>query len=148
MIDKSNYNDYIKKKTPNSPIVKDCICAFVIGGLICMLGQAITDLLKYIGIGADNVKRLSPVILIFIGCLLTGLGLYDKLGKIAGGGTIIPITGFANSIASSAIEFKKEGWVMGLGTKMFTVAGPVIVYGTVASVVYGIIYWIFEMIKA
>lgn len=142
MIDKSNYNEYVKKKTPNSPILKNCIKAFVVGGIICMIGQGITDISLMLGAGADDVKTITPVVLIFLGAFLTAIGVYDKIGKHAGGGSIIPITGFANSIVSSAIEFKKEGYIMGVGAKLFTIAGPVIVFGTVASVVYGLIYWI------
>lgn len=145
-IDKSNYNEYVKKKTPPSPIFKNCILAFIVGGIICVIGQGMHDILVYLGIGADDVKTVVPIILVFLGAFFTGLGLYDKLGKYAGGGSIIPITGFANSIVSSAIEFKKEGYIMGLGAKMFTVAGPVIVFGVIASVVYGIIYWLCAII--
>ncbi len=142
MITKNIYNEYLKKKTPNSPTLKNCIRAFMVGGIICAVGQGITDILTYFGLGLSETKILTPIILIVIGGILTALGIYDKLGKYAGGGTIIPITGFSNSIISSAIEFRKEGFILGLGAKMFTIAGPVIVYGTVASVVYGIIYWI------
>ncbi|MBE6680556.1 MAG: stage V sporulation protein AC [Ruminococcaceae bacterium] len=142
MITKNIYNEYLKKKTPNSPTFKNCIRAFMVGGIICAVGQGITDILTYFGLGLSETKILTPIILIVIGGILTALGIYDKLGKYAGGGTIIPITGFSNSIISSAIEFRKEGFILGVGAKMFTIAGPVIVYGTVASVVYGLIYWI------
>ena len=142
MITKNVYNEYLKKKTPDSPILKNCIRAFIVGGIICVIGQGITDLSIYFGLGQTEARMLTPILLIFIGGLLTAVGVYDKLGKFAGGGTIIPITGFSNSIISAAIEFKKEGFILGVGAKMFTVAGPVIVYGTVASVIYGIIYWI------
>lgn len=147
-INKNNYNEYVKKKTPNSPIFKNCIFAFLIGGIICVIGQLIKNFCIYLGAGSDDVKSIVPIVLIFLGGLLTAVGIYDKIGRIAGGGSIIPITGFANSIVSSAMEFKKEGFIMGLGAKMFTVAGPVIVYGTVASVIYGVIYWIMTIIKA
>ena len=145
-INKSNYNDYVKKKTPDSPILKNCIKAFFVGGVICIIGQAITDLCIMLGAGLSDVKIITPSILIFLGSLLTGVGVYDKLGKHAGGGSIIPITGFANSIVSSAMEFKKEGFVMGVGAKMFTIAGPVIVYGVVASMIYGFIYWLINIV--
>ncbi len=145
-INKSNYNDYVKKKTPDSPILKNCIKAFFVGGVICIIGQAITDLCIMLGAGLSDVKIITPIILIFLGSLLTGVGVYDKLGKHAGGGSIIPITGFANSIVSSAMEFKKEGFVMGVGAKMFTIAGPVIVYGVVASMIYGFIYWLINIV--
>lgn len=141
-MEKSKYNELVKKKTPNSPIVKNCLFAFVVGGLICVVGQLIKNFMLSVGIGTDDVKIVVPVILIFFGGLLTAIGIYDKIGKFAGGGSIVPITGFANSIVSSAIEFKSEGFVLGMAAKMFTIAGPVIVYGTVASVIYGIIYWI------
>lgn len=141
-INKSNYNEYIKKKTPNSPTVKNCIFAFIIGGYICVLGQIFMNLSLYFGFGIKESKIITPVVLIFLGSFLTAIGVYDKIGKFAGGGSIVPITGFANSIVSSAMEFKKEGFIMGLGAKMFTVAGPVIVYGTVASVIYGVVYWV------
>lgn len=146
MINKSNYDSYVKEKTPNSPIIKNCIRAFIVGGAICMLGQGIKELMLYLGVGAEEVKTVTPIIIVFLGGLFTALGLYDKLGKFAGGGSIIPISGFANSIVSCAIEFKKEGFIMGIGAKMFTIAGPVIVYGTVASVIYGVIYWVMQML--
>ena len=145
-INKSNYNDYVKKKTPDSPILKNCIKAFFVGGVICIIGQAITDLCIMLGAGLSDVKIITPIILLFLGSLLTGVGVYDDLGKHAGGGSIIPITGFANSIVSSAMEFKKEGFVMGVGAKMFTIAGPVIVYGVVASMIYGFIYWLINIV--
>lgn len=145
-IDKSNYNEYVKKKTPNSPLLKDCIKAFIIGGLICIIGQGITDIAVMLGAGTSDVKKITPIVLAFLGSFLTGIGVYDKLGKHAGGGSIIPITGFANSIVSSAMEFKKEGYVMGVGAKMFTIAGPVIVYGVIASMVYGLIYWLVNIV--
>ena len=141
-INRTNYNNYIKSKTPNSPIIKNYFNAFWVGGVICCVGQLIRNILISLGLGLDNAKMLTPIILVFLGAFLTGIGVYDKIGKFAGAGSIIPITGFANSIVSSAVEFKKEGYILGVGAKMFTIAGPVIVYGTVASVVYGIIYWI------
>ena len=141
-IDKSNYKDYVENKTPKSPIIRDCVFAFLVGGFICVIGQFIKNLSIYLGAGLDDTKTIVPVVLIFIAGLLTAFGIYDKIGKFAGAGSIIPITGFANSIVSSAMEFKKEGWILGLGAKIFTIAGSVIVYGTVASVIYGLIYWI------
>ncbi len=135
------YNEYLKKMTPNSPILKDCICAFLVGGGICCVGQGIGDLLN-IWLHTEEVKLWVPICMVFLGALLTAIGVYDKLAKHAGGGTIIPITGFSNSITSAAMEFKQEGFILGLGAKIFQIAGPVIAYGTVASVVYGVIYWI------
>lgn len=135
------YNAYLKKKTPASPILKDCVFAFFVGGGICCIGQGISDLLS-IWFYRDEVRLWLPICMIFLGALFTAIGVYDKLAKHAGGGTIIPITGFANSIASAAIEFKHEGYVLGTGAKIFTIAGPVIAYGVSASVVYGLIYWV------
>ena len=140
-MNKQEYNRYLKTKTPDSPLLKDCLFAFLIGGGICCIGQGISDLLSSF-LHTDEVRLWLPICMVFLGALLTAIGIYDKLAKYAGGGTIIPITGFANSVASAAIEFKHEGFILGLGAKIFTIAGPVIAYGTVASVVYGVIYWI------
>lgn len=145
-INKDNYSEYVKSKTPNSPILKNVIKAFIIGGIICMIGQAITDLCLYWGISKEDVKTITPMVLIFLSAFFTGIGLYDKLGKHAGAGSLVPITGFANAVVSSAIEFKKEGFILGVGAKMFTIAGPVIVYGVITSVAYGIILFIVQLI--
>ncbi len=131
---------------PKSPCLKNCIWAFVVGGLICALGQGLIETYLYLEISQEISMALASVTLVFLSALFTGLGLYDKLATHAGAGTVVPITGFANSIASPAVEFKTEGLVLGLAVKMFTIAGPVLVYGTVASVVYGVIYWIIQMI--
>jgi len=144
-MDNKQYNAYLNRKTPNSPIVKNCIAAFSVGGGICCVGQGIGDLLK-IWLHAEEVKLWLPICMVFLGALFTAIGVYDKLGKFAGGGSIIPITGFSNSVTSAAMEFKQEGWVLGLGAKIFTIAGPVIAYGVSASVVYGLIYWICTML--
>ena len=135
------YNDYLKKRTPDSPILKNCFRAFWVGGGICCIGQGIGDLLS-LWLHKEAVTLWVPVILIFLGALFTALGVYDKLGQYAGGGSVIPITGFSNSITSAALEFKQEGFVLGVGANMFKIAGPVIVYGTIASVIYGVVYWI------
>lgn len=127
---------------PKSPCLKNCVWAFFIGGLICALGQGLIEIYLALQISQEISMALASVSLVFLSALFTGLGLYDKLATHAGAGTVVPITGFANSIASPAVEFKTEGLVLGLAVKMFTIAGPVLVYGTVASVVYGIIYWI------
>ena len=140
-MNKKEYKKLVEKKTPPSPLFKDCLRAFSVGGGICCIGQAIGQLLG-IWLAQKEVKLWLPICMVFLGSLVTALGLYDKLGKFAGAGSIIPITGFSNAVTSAAIEFKQEGFVMGLGAKMFTIAGPVIVYGVSASVVYGIIYWI------
>ena len=136
------YDRTIKKLSPNSPKLKDFIWAYCVGGFICVIGQLFTELYNYLDLSEKVVKMLVPITLIFIAALLTGLRLFDKIAKRAGAGTLVPITGFANAVVSPAIEFKTEGFVLGVGAKMFTIAGPVIVYGTVASVVYGVIYWI------
>lgn len=141
--DKKEYGELVKSVTPKSDIFKDCVKAFFSGGAICTVGQIIIDFYKSMGLNEADAALLNSVTLIFISVLLTGLGIYNKLGKFCGAGTIVPITGFANSVASPAIEYKKEGLVFGLGAKMFTVAGPVIVYGTVTSVVVGICYYFF-----
>lgn len=136
------YNEYVKKKSPNSSLVRDCVFAFLIGGIICEIGQFINILFTLAGAGKETASTLTSVSLIFVGALLTGLNVYDDIAKYGGAGTIVPITGFANSIVASAMEFKSEGYVMGLGAKMFTIAGPVIVFGTIASVACGLIYYI------
>lgn len=141
-----NKNDYSRLtdiKTKNSPIFKDCCFAFLIGGAICCVGQGLTDIFtKLAGLSADEASSLASVTLVFLSALFTGLGLYQKLARIAGAGTLVPITGFANAVVSPALEFKAEGSILGTGVKLFSIAGPVIVYGTAASVVYGIIYFI------
>lgn len=136
------YNKYVSKKSPKSRIVRDTLVAFVTGGLICTFAQVVYNIMLKYGISEEIVKKSIPVIMIFIGAFLTGINVYSKLGKFCGAGTIVPITGFANSIVSSAMEFKSEGLVTGLAVKMFSVAGPVIVYGTVVSVAIGIVYYI------
>ena len=141
-LSKKEYSDIVKNASPPSPILKNCIMAFIVGGVICVFGELLMKLYAYLGLGQQQVKMLVPVTLIFITALLTSLQIFDDIGKKAGAGTLVPITGFANAVASAAIEFKTEGFILGVGAKMFTIAGPVIVYGTVASVVYGIIYWI------
>ncbi|MBQ7106740.1 MAG: stage V sporulation protein AC [Clostridia bacterium] len=132
----------VQKASPPSPKLKNFFFAYLIGGFICMLGQSFKELYIYLELEPEIVKMLVPVTLIVIAALLTGLKVFDNIAKVAGAGTLVPITGFSNAIASPAIEFKSEGFILGVGAKMFTIAGPVIVYGTVASVVYGVIYWI------
>lgn len=136
------YIDYVNKKTPNSKILKNTVLAFIIGGLICCVGQAFSDFYRILfNLSAEDAKTAVPITMVFLGALFTGLNLYNKLARYAGAGTIVPITGFANSIVSPAMEFKREGMVLGLGSKMFTVAGPVLVYGITASVIVGLIYY-------
>ena len=137
------YSDMVKKLSPHSPVFKDCLMAFLVGGLICVFGQLLNEFYAtVVNLDEERVKIAVTVSLIFLSALLTALKLFNKIAKFAGAGTLVPITGFANSVVSPAIEFKAEGFVLGVGANMFKIAGPVIVYGTVASVVYGIIYWI------
>ena len=136
------YQELVKKMQPKSPILKDCFHAFWVGGLICAIGQAFIHLYTYLGLEKQDASAAASMTLVVIAALLTGLSVFDDIAKYAGAGTMVPITGFANSVAAPAVEFKTEGLVLGVGAKMFTIAGPVIVYGTVASVVYGLIYWI------
>ncbi|MBR5155678.1 MAG: stage V sporulation protein AC [Clostridia bacterium] len=142
---KQEYQDYANKKSPDSPILKDVVFAFLIGGAICTVGQAIGDIYKnFLGLDEESVKTAVPITMVFLGALLTGLDIYCKIAKYAGAGTLVPITGFANAIVSCAIEFKREGYVLGLAAKMFTIAGPVLVYGINSSIVLGIIYYLMQ----
>jgi stage V sporulation protein AC len=137
------YQNLVKERAPKSKILYDCFKAFWVGGTICLIGEIISFTLKNgFGLEKTAVSSWTCIILVFLGAFLTGIGIYDKIGKYAGAGSLVPITGFANGITSPAMEFKTEGWVLGLGANMFKIAGPVIVYGTVASVIYGFIYWI------
>ncbi len=136
------YGKLVKSMEPKSPIGKDCLKAFLVGGLICTLGQLCMNGYKALGLDKDGASTATCITLITLSALLTGLSLYDDIAKHAGAGTLVPITGFANSIAAPAVEFKTEGMVLGVGAKIFQIAGPVIVYGVSASVVYGVIYWI------
>lgn len=139
-----DYQDYVDKKSPNSPIVKNCFNAFWIGGLICTIGQLILDFCLYKGLSEETSGTLVSIFLIGISAFLTGLNVFNKIGKIAGAGSLIPITGFANSIVAPAMEYKSEGYVMGVGAKMFTVAGPVLVYGISTSIIVGFVYFLFN----
>jgi stage V sporulation protein AC len=138
------YNDYVGKKSPNSPILKNCFNAFWVGGLICSIGQIIFDFCTYKGLDVTSANTVVSIVLIAISAFLTSLNIFNKIGKFSGAGSLIPITGFANSIVSPAIEYKSEGYIMGVGGKMFTVAGPVLVYGISASVIVGIIATLFS----
>ncbi len=134
------YGEFVKQETPNSNICINCLKAFIIGGIICVIGQGLLNFYKGIGLNQDDAGMMVSVTLVFLGALLTGLGIYPKIAKHAGAGTIVPITGFANSIAAPALEAKTEGYVLGVGAKIFTIAGPVILFGALASVIAGIIY--------
>ena len=138
------YQEYVNKKSPNSPIWKNCLNSFWVGGLICSIGQIIMEICKYRGLDNEISATITSIILIFLSAFLTALNLFNKIGKFAGAGSLVPITGFANSIVSPAMEYKSEGYVMGVGAKMFTVAGPVLVYGISSSILVGIIYLIFN----
>jgi len=139
------YKKLVEQRTPNSRLVRDCLRAFWVGGLICCVGQAITifgtEVLK-LNMAAGSV--FTPSVLVFLGTTLTGLGIYDRIGEYAGAGSIVPITGFANSVAAPAMEFRREGLVLGLGAKLFQLAGPVITYGVTASIVIGLIYYVID----
>ena len=141
---KKDYQNYVDKKSPNSPIWKNCFNAFWVGGFICSIGQIIMDICKSRGLSQDISGTIVSIILIAISAFLTGLNIFNKIGKFAGAGSLIPITGFANSIVSPAMEYKSEGYVMGVGGKMFTVAGPVLVFGISASIIVGLVYMIFN----
>ena len=137
------YDKLVKEKSPKSPIFKDMCLAFIIGGLICSIGQYISVYIKSFGLNKEDTASLVSSVMIFLGAFLTGVGVYDRIAKYGKAGTLVPITGFANSIVSPAMEYKTEGYVLGVGTKMFIIAGPVLVYGITASVIYGIIFFAF-----
>ena len=141
---KQTYQEYVNQKSPNSPIWKNCFNAFWVSGLICTIGQIILNICKARGFDQSTSGTIVSIILIGISAFLTGLNIFNKIGKFAGAGSLIPITGFANSIVSPAMEYKSEGYVMGVGGKMFTVAGPVLVFGISASIIVGIVYLIFN----
>lgn len=141
---KQEYQKYVESKSPKSPILKNCFNAFWVGGLICTLGQIILNICEQRGFDTATSGTIVSILLIGISAFLTGLNLFNKIGKFAGAGSLIPITGFANSIVSPAMEYKSEGYVMGVGGKMFTVAGPVLVFGISTSILVGIIYLIFS----
>ncbi|MBR2048716.1 MAG: stage V sporulation protein AC [Oscillospiraceae bacterium] len=136
------YDSLISDLAPRSPVGMDCLNAFWVGGLICLLGQVLINWYTTLGLEKELAGTAGSMTLVFLSALLTGLSVYDNIAKFAGAGTLVPITGFANSVAAPAVEFRTEGFILGVGAKMFTIAGPVIVYGVSASVVYGLIYWI------
>lgn len=142
-VSQKEYGEMVKKASPNSKSCIDIPCAFVIGGLICVIGQALTDFYSYLGFDDRTSAAWCTVTMVFLSALLTGLGVYEKIAKHGGAGTLVPVTGFANAVASPAVEFKSEGYILGLGAKIFIIAGPVILYGTAASMLYGLIYYFF-----
>ncbi len=145
-IDKEEYKKYAARHAKKSPLFKDCLKAFIFGGAICALGQGFMDIYsKLLGLDEESAGTLTSVTLIFIAVTLTAFCVFDKIAKHAGAGTLVPITGFANSVVSPAIDSKSEGFILGIGAKIFTVAGPVLLYGTLAGAVYGVIYWLFTL---
>lgn len=144
-ISKDEYRKMADKASPNSPILLNCVKAFLIGGLICTFGQLLNMIFQKAGLGENEIKIATPCIIIIITAILTGIGIFDKIARHAGAGTIVPITGFANSVVSPALEFKHEGMVLGTAAQMFSIAGPVLVYGIGSSVLYGIIIYIFKL---
>ncbi len=140
------YIEYVESKNPKSKIFKNSVKAFLIGGTICTIGQAFLELYLYLGLDKETASTLVTVTMIFIGALLTGLDVYHKIAKHGGAGTLVPVTGFANAVASSALEAKTEGYILGVGAKIFTIAGPVILFGTLSSVVCGILYFFMKML--
>lgn len=144
-IEKKSYKKYAQARAPKSPIIKNCIKAFLFGGAICAAGQGLLDIYtKMLGLEARDASTLCAITLVFVAVALTAIGVFDNIAKHAGAGTLVPITGFANAVASPAIDSRAEGLILGVGAKIFTVAGPVLLYGTVASVIYGITYWLWR----
>ncbi|MCG4579487.1 stage V sporulation protein AC [Clostridium cochlearium] len=144
---KQKFDTLVKQVQPKKSLLKDCINAFIVGGLICVIGQFFNNYFLSKGISADDVGTYVSIVMIFIGALLTGIGVYDKIANFAGAGTVVPITGFSNSIVSPAMEFKKEGYVFGVASKMFTIAGPVLVYGIGSSWIVGLIYYFIKLLS-
>lgn len=140
-----SYNEYVKTVTKKTDCLLNCLKAFIMGGCICTLGQLVTNLLMRGGLSMDDASSYTTIILVFLSALFTGLGIYPKLANWGGAGSLVPITGFANSVASPAIEYKKEGQVFGIGCKIFTIAGPVILYGIFFSWIAGLIYWVMKL---
>ncbi len=141
-MDDKTYKKFVEKRAKKSNLPADCAKAFLVGGIICTIGQGLTDLYKFLKIDEESVKTLVPVTLVFFAALLTALNVFDNIAKFAGAGTLVPITGFSNAVVSPALDTKAEGFILGVGAKIFTVAGPVILYGTLASVIYGVILYI------
>ena len=143
--DKNAYKKYADRHAPRSPLLKSCVAAFWVGGLICTAGELMYRGFLGLDLGEDNARLLVTTTLVFLSALLTGIGLFDRIARYAGGGTLVPVTGFANSIASEALDTKSEGLVLGVGAKIFTVAGPVLLYGILSGALYGVIYYLLGM---
>ncbi len=141
-MDDKTYKKYVEKRAKKSNLPSDCAKAFLVGGIICAIGQGLFDAYTALGMTEENVKSLVPTTLVFLAALLTALNVFDNIAKFAGAGTLVPITGFANAVVSPALDTKAEGFILGVGAKIFTVAGPVILYGTLTSVIYGVILYI------
>ena len=137
----SEYINYVSEKSPKSKLGINCLKAFIIGGIICTIGQCFLNLYKYLGADKETASTLVTVTMIFLGSLLTGLNIYPKIAKHGGAGTLVPVTGFSNAVTAPALEAKTEGYILGVGAKIFTIAGPVILYGTLSSIVCGLIYF-------
>lgn len=144
--EQQDYQNYVKQKRPKPPLFKNIIMAFIVGGIICVIGQIILNFFISRGMTPNQAGGPTSICMIFLGAFLTGIGIYDKIGKFAGAGSVVPITGFANSIVSPAMEFKREGYVFGVAAKMFVVAGPVLVYGITSSAIIGLIYYLLKII--
>lgn len=144
---RKSYEKYKEIHKPKPNIIRHCIRAYFVGGLICVFAQGLNDIYALIGVNEDNISLLVTMSMVFIGALLTGVGIYDRIGEFAGAGSIVPITGFANSVVSPAMEYKKEGFIFGVGGKMFTIAGPVLIYGISSSVILGIIYYFITIFR-
>lgn len=143
---KEEYNKYAEHKSPKSPLLRDMLCAFLIGGAICALGQVLLDVYQKLGLSKDVASITMSISLVALSGILTAFNVYDNIAKVAGAGTLVPITGFANSVVSPAMEFKFEGYVLGVGAKMFSIAGPVLVYGSLTSMVAGLIYYLWKVV--
>lgn len=142
---KKEYKKMVEENSAKSKTSRNALAAFLSGGLFCAIGQLLYNILENIGLEEQNNRALCSIILVFLGAFLTAIGLYDKIAKFAGAGSLVPITGFANSVVSPAIEFKSEGHITGIGAKMFVIAGPVLVFGTISSIIYGILVWVFHI---
>ncbi len=145
-MDDKTYKKYVKKRAAKSNLPADCARAFLVGGMICVIGQGLRDIYTGLGMTDENVKTLVPMSLVFLAAILTAFNVFDNIAKFAGAGTLVPITGFSNAVVSPALDTKAEGFIMGVGAKIFTVAGPVILYGTLASVIYGVIIYVMRCI--
>ena len=144
--DSETYKKYAAARAKKSPVLKNCLCAYLVGGGICTAAQGLRNLYQMWGASGEDSGTLVSVTLVFVAVLLTGLGIFDRIAKFAGAGTLVPITGFANAVAAPAIDTRGEGFILGVGTKILSIAGPVILYGTASGVLYGVIYWVIGFI--